>query len=199
MHNLPLNKPINLRPVIAFDVDLTVVDSLTPWVEWFQKETGLKANLNPSQGLHEAGFQMIDLCKANGIDLDVISWWKKPDIYDDLEPMPGVVDFINRCRKTGNDKIVFVSHCFPEHENGKREFVKRFFKPDGFVSTRDKWSVGYGVIFDDNPEVMRECIEHNKDHALHYLFAGLCPETQNRPRGAPVFYNWNQMSEHFFG
>jgi superfamily I DNA/RNA helicase len=35
--------------------------------------------------------------------------------------------------------------------------------------------------------------------ALHYLFAGLCPETQNRPHGAPVFYNWNQMSEHFFG
>jgi 5'(3')-deoxyribonucleotidase len=158
--------------IIACDVDLTVVDSLTPWMDWFKQFTD-KPVLNLTR-TYDLVTEMKEILVADGLKnyVDPISFWRKPDLYDKLEPVEGSVEALKRAHDNGQT-IVFVSSCFPEHTQSKINFLKRCFNfSDGFIATHEKHYVAYSELIDDKLEHMALGFEH-RYMASHILFTGI--------------------------
>lgn len=194
------------KPVVAIDIDLTVVDTLTPWLIWLQRK-GLHF---PSEAFlcqqtengnwlthydrmpefaHINGFGNIeigDLIKSH------MEYWSNPKLYDFLKPIPSAVEKIHRMVKEIDAEIVWVSHCISGHKDSKVEFIKHYFPQDvfkwEFVDTRAKHRVNYDVLIDDNPSIMKACIEKNP-RSKHIMFTGVFFEAmiENIPRFSSDF------------
>ena len=140
------------REIIAVDVDLTVVDEVYyNWLEWYENLTGEKLenvtseNNNVEELMH----------KHN----DPLSYWRKPDLYDGLNPIKESVESLTILQEKYD--IVFVSACMPEHENSKKMFLKKHFKfPHGFVSTSDKHFVTCHYLIDDYKKYVLQVLEN---------------------------------------
>lgn len=159
--------------IIAVDVDLTVVDSLTPWLEWFKKFTDKPVqNLTRTYNLVP---EMKAILEADGLKnyLDPLSYWRHTDLYDELYPVEGSIEALYRAKRDGGHQIVFVSSCFPEHTQSKINFVDRFFPfNDGFVATHEKHFIAYDELIDDKLEHMHLGAEQRPTSA-HTLFTGI--------------------------
>jgi 5'(3')-deoxyribonucleotidase len=168
--------------IIAVDVDLTVVDSLTPWMEWFKQFTDIPV-LNKTRTYNLVPEMKEILAKAGGIKnyVDPLSFWRHADLYDKLQPVEGSVEALQRA-KDGGETIVFVSSCFPEHTQSKINFLKRCFPfADGFIATHEKHYVAYGTLIDDKLEHMELGFEH-RYMANHILFTGIRADGFERDR-----------------
>ena len=144
---------------VLVDVDLTLVDSLSPWVQWFNEENIAAAALATGD---QKSFQFQPITKecymAHAGDLailmrerahpawlirrvylagkwmyaptgrDPMDWWRRPDLYAKMNPLPGAFEFLVNLKKIlledfDNVEFIAVSKCEPEHERSKRQFV----------------------------------------------------------------------------
>lgn len=193
---------------VLVDVDLTLVDSLSPWVQWFNKENlavsdsryfkhKFASAVVPEKFLPEnVEFQPItkECYMAHAGDLailmrerahpawlyrevqlglhkqrvpsgnDPMDWWRRPDLYAKMNPLPGAYEFLVNLKKIlledfDNVEFVAVSKCEPEHERSKRQFVYDKFPGifNGFVSTDEKHLLAGDVLIDDNPKYVEPC------------------------------------------
>lgn len=183
---------------VLVDVDLTLVDSLSPWVKWFNEE-----NLAASKhcdGHGPAPFQPItkECYMKHAGDLailmrerahpawstrrvfvagqwmnsptgrDPMDFWRNPDLYSSMEPLPGAVEFLTNLKASllkryKRVEMVAVTKCEPEHERSKRKFVYERFNGlfDGFISTDEKHMIAGDVLIDDNPKYVEPCLQNN--------------------------------------
>jgi 5'(3')-deoxyribonucleotidase len=141
--------------IIGVDVDLTVVDVLTEWIDWYKNLTGHDI----SEEIKNVSYNVEDLMKKH---FDPLSFWRKPDLYDNLEPIPEAVKYLKLLKQKGF-KIVFASSCFPEHETSKKLFLKRNFPVDGFLSTSDKQFVTCNYFIDDYDKYLNKINEFNSN------------------------------------
>lgn len=123
----PLRAELEMYRVLL-DVDLTLVDSLSPWVQWFNEE-----NIAASEhcnGRGPAPFQPItkECYMAHAGDLailmrerahpawltrrvymagqwmnsptgrDPMDWWRQPDLYSKMKPLEGAHQFLNNIK-----------------------------------------------------------------------------------------------------
>ena len=130
-----------MEQILAIDVDLTVVDTVTPWKKWYTSLTG--------HDLGEITSENNDLETLMRNHNDPLKFWRRPDLYDDLVPLEDAKKYIPLLKELGLT-IIFVSTCMPEHEDSKRFFLQRHFPfMDGFVSTGDKKFVQCDYFVDD--------------------------------------------------
>ena len=94
-----------------------------------------------------------------------MDWWRQPDLYSKMLPLPGAFEFLVNLKKILLEsfeavEIVAVTKCEPEHERSKRQFVYHHFPNmiDGFVSTDEKHMLAGDVLIDDNPKYVWPCI-----------------------------------------
>jgi len=130
-----------MRPIIAVDVDLTVVDTLTSWVSWYRKLTGhdILDDLSSYQ------YRIEDIMEKHK---DPLEYWRKPDLYDELIPIKGSQYYLKQL--SVDFDIIFVSHCFPEHITSKEYFLQRNFPfHKGFISTQHKEYIKCDYFIDD--------------------------------------------------
>ncbi len=75
------------QPLIAVDVDLTIVDTLTPWMEWFKNKTGI--DCHPTMTMQfDLVPAMREICIENGLQFfDPFDYWRKDDLYDYMTPI----------------------------------------------------------------------------------------------------------------
>lgn len=171
------------------DVDLTLVDTLNPWIKWFNDQSIAAATLQGGEPdiiteecymNYEGDLVPLMLEKAKRhldhihtqygsltVGFDPMTWWRHPDLYRDLPRLPGSFSFLKNLKthfeKNGDElEYVAVSKCEPEHERSKRQWVKTQFSGliDGFVSTDDKHVVAMDFCFDDNPKYVIPFLEN---------------------------------------
>ncbi len=168
--------------IIGVDVDLTVCDSVTPWKAWYAKLTGHDI----SKEITEVNNDLQDLMKRHS---DPLSFWKKDDLYDDIEPFEIAIKVLTKLSDMGFT-IVFVSSCFPEHENSKRMFLKRHFPmSSGFVSTSDKQFVKMDYFIDDYKKNLKLVQLWQPECRCFHVESGI-----NKPDGFP-FGDWDTFFE----
>jgi len=139
-----------MKKVVAVDVDLTVVNSAKEWARWYFNLTG--------HDLGEISSENNDIETLMKNHNDPMEFWRKPDLYDNMEPIPESVVFLDKIVELGID-VVFVSACYPSHENSKRLFLKRNFKFEhGFISTSDKHFVRCDYFIDDYKKYCRQMV-----------------------------------------
>lgn len=186
-HDFPVSHRSDIF-VLAIDVDLTLVDSLSTWV----KATGLEITI---QDLPEPEIdQVLDLApwfEQKGVK-DPLSYWKGADVYDGMRVNRSFVDFYQTLCFWLEKKLekrvetIVVSSCFPEHENSKRQLVKSVFGERApFISTSAKHMVDFDLIIDDSMGVAFNCISAGKN-VLH------APSPLARPSIG------TKLNKHFF-
>lgn len=143
-----------MNKIIAVDVDLTVVDSVTPWVNWYKDLTG-----DDLGSLSSENNDLETLMKNHN---DPMKFWRDPKLYDKLEAFEHAKIYLQKIHELGIG-IIFVSSCIPEHEESKRHFIRRNFPySKGFVSTSDKKFVRCDYFVDDYKKYCRDVSPHSK-------------------------------------
>ena len=161
--------------IIAVDVDLTVVDSLTPWLEWFEYKTGLTFNQDDLKGhrLESVMSEYMDECP--------LSYWSRTDLYDNLKPIDGSVQFLQDLHSRGNE-IIFVTAHTPGHIYSKEEFLNKYFPfHSGIVHTKSKHLVRMDVMIDDNVNVLEEMMLKSP-MVRFYLYDNVLNEDYEMPK-----------------
>lgn len=158
-----MRKPLN----IGIDVDLTFVDSGTPWLHWLELVYGVKADatlppLNPQGKIYYNLSKYFPPAKVNQVP--PFEFWEDPYLYDKLKPLPGAVEAVVTWAKAGHFNQ-FVSHCKKGHFSSKVRFLKReteeFFSLEpgsghGFYATKNKAGLKLDVIIDDRNEFLNQ-------------------------------------------
>lgn len=177
-----------MNKVIAVDVDLTVVDTLTPWLKWFKDRTG-KDVLNEDNN-YSLIPEMTRLMNGD-VSFHPLDFWKQKDLYDFLKPLPDCVEVLKELHKR-NWKIIFVSSCISEHIDSKIRFLDRYFRCGvnyeytPFISTHDKHYVRYDLLIDDKAEHYISGEDYNKK-SQHILFTGVRDDSKSNP-----YYKFNK-------
>lgn len=184
---------------LLVDIDLTLVDSLSPWVEWFNTVNTKAAAENlvacdykvfepitkecymahsgdlailMRERAHPAWLKRRVFVAGQWVDAptgrDPMDWWRNPDLYAKMTPLPGAHEFLVNIKKILEDnyeevEIVAVTKCEPEHERSKRAFVEHHFYGlfNGFISTDEKHMLAGDCLIDDNPKYVEPCIMNN--------------------------------------
>lgn len=189
-HNFPVSHRSDVF-VLAIDVDLTLVDSLTPWLESVRTEHGaIRLELLPSPQPDEA-LDLVPWLQDMGVK-DPLSYWKCGDLYDEMKVNSSFIMFYRELVSslkfhTGKEvETIVVSSCFPEHESSKRELVKSVFgDKTPFISTSAKHFVDFDLIIDDSMGVAFNCISAGKN-VLH------APSPMSNPSKG------TRMNPHFY-
>lgn len=180
---------------IGVDIDLTLVDTLWPWINWFNEKAKNAFDLSPLYwGPTGNKFQPISrqcyldfkgdlaiLMRERQIGINEIlkfepmSFWRQEDLYDDMSPLPGSMEFLTGLYRSlmaterfSDVQFVAISKCEPEHERSKRRFIEREFKDmfSGFVSTDEKHLVAIDCLLDDNPKYVQSC----RDNSIFQIY-----------------------------
>lgn len=142
--------------VIGVDVDLTIVDSLTPWLEWYEFKTGHSLELD-FKDIHDRSLNLSELMIKHESPTD---FWRTKNLYDSLELLSGVKEILTELMK--EHEVIFISYCFPEHIDSKLSFLKRNFGTDiKFIDTKHKEYIYLDVFFDDNTSFIDRMIQKN--------------------------------------
>lgn len=164
------------RKLIAVDVDLTLVDSFTPWLSWVRQTQGRDFQLalyagNPNGPYTPGwithyddmpGFYEKQVPTMKPYDRDsFIAYWQQKDLYQLMAPVKGSVLALQMLAI--DHDLVFVTHCFPGHVESKRKFLNTYFGVHDFVDTKEKHLINYDWIIDDNVGVMKKCLKRNPD------------------------------------
>lgn len=181
-----------MKKVVACDVDLTVVDSLTSWYDWLRQYSDEPVlNVSRSYDLRPEMRAILD--RAGRPDIDPMTYWENDDLYDAMEPIVGSVEALKNIVDDGNE-LIFVSSCFPEHEESKVAFLETFFPfASAFISTHDKHFVAYDVLIDDKLEHMKLGTSY-RPQAKHILFTGIRADGTDLQRmGFTKMNRWDKL------
>lgn len=179
------------NPLVVVDVDLTVVDTLTPWLEEFYQVTG-KRVLN-EDGNYDLLPEMTRLMEEAGVKgYNPYSFWERADLYDNLLPMEGCIQALKRYKTYGWD-VVFASACVPGHTKSKMKFLDEFFPfKDGFIATHEKHFLDYALLIDDKLYHMKKG-ESYRPWANHIMFTGL--RVDGKPEESACITKMNHWNE----
>ena len=131
----------NTKKTIAVDVDLTVVDTLTSWIYWYEDKTGQTFDWSD---LHRRAPKKI----MQDHMADPLSYWTETDIYDKLIPEDDCVETLKRLSMEYN--IIFATKSTPGHMASKEEFLNRNFPfHSGIVHTGNKELISADYFIDD--------------------------------------------------
>lgn len=138
---------MKFSPILAVDVDCTVVEIQKKWLAYLNSlvDESKKVSSEEVEGTYNYMKFFPSISENDGFR----RFWNASDVYDDMEPITGSVEFIERMRNELGYKVVFVSHIEGNHGKSKHEFLKRFFEFDAFVATREKMFVRCDIIIDD--------------------------------------------------
>lgn len=145
------------KPVIAVDVDLTIVDSGQAWYNWL--EVNCIESENYEDMFDDEGRLPYNLSKHYIMpeDMDAFDFWNKEDLYDNLTCYESAKRVLAHLYKKGWD-IVWISWCFDhgKHAESKANLLRREFpfitKEDfHFCQTKSKgiFSRSFDYFIDD--------------------------------------------------
>lgn len=159
-----MNKPQD-RAVIC-DIDLTFVDSGTPWLNWLVSVYGVEPDFTikaPGDLIHynlSKYFPKPLIHQINPYD-----FWEDPHLYDKLRPIKGAVQALESIKAAGHP-IRFGSYCKNGHFSSKARMVKRETSHfldietgatgDGFYATKVKNGIKGAVIIDDRNQFLNQ-------------------------------------------
>ena len=185
-----------MSKVIGVDVDLTVVDTFTPWMTWFEEQSG-GIKVKNEDGVYDLVPEMKEILKSIGKeDVNPFAFWCQEDLYDDLMPLSWAVTALWSLKNRGH-RVVFVSSCVPEHTASKIRFLDKWFGwRSGFIATHEKEFVNYDVLIDDKLAHLH--LGHReRPTARHILFTGVRPDgtaVQRNKFGFDELSSWGELN-----
>jgi 5'(3')-deoxyribonucleotidase len=144
-----------MRTPIFVDFDETLVNTVGAVLERFFIKTGIR--LSTKDIKHWTWL-------SDTYGEEFAHFWVQPGLYDDVEPLPGAIEFIKELRKDWHPIVLTHSHsCVIEEKS--RCIEKLFDLP--YVHEIDKWKVtGTFPLIDDGPHNIKAQVENNAAPAV---------------------------------
>lgn len=174
--------------VIGCDIDMTVVDSDVAWAEWCNERSEHKVDYaqlkaeadrfdNPIPYDFKSLFPDIE---------DPAEFWRRDDVYDNLEPRSGAVECLEALSK--NYEIVFVSKVMGNHYESKMGFIDKHFPfHSGLIATDQKQFAAVDVLIDD-----RICnLNSMPNHVVNIFFETPFSQDCAMHKLYPRIYSWD--------
>lgn len=139
--------------VIAVDIDGTVADLYTELFRMYNEDFNDNITYREAMGGYDS-----KTWKLKPECTDIESYFERPHLYDNVQPMQGALEGIKYLRELGY-RIVFNSTCFINRSDDKLKWLvretflkdtKRLFKDWMVVS--DKSLINAHIMIDDRPE-----------------------------------------------
>lgn len=161
---------------VAVDVDLTALDTLTPWLSLYGLDV---QDVKPIDG--DCWGDIAEVIKRKAIIKegesigDPIDYWRDPKTYEKCQPMAGFYEFLKSLedslyRETGKYvRFFWCSTCIASHKDAKVKRLKELFGEDmvaGFVDTSCKHLVDFDLLIDDSPKQVLAALETGKSALL---------------------------------
>ena len=182
-----------MRRSIAVDVDLTIVDSLTPWIKWWSLRTGKSFNWSEVSKEYSINKQLESAMTRE----ETLEFWKNPALYDGLSPLVGSRNALRLLKSTGHN-VFFVSNCEDAHFDSKKRFLDKFFPfHDGLINTHRKHEIEADIYFDDHVDYVDKIIA-NRPHSKVYQFVTKDNEYQLNSEATPL-HCWTDFVNLHFG
>jgi len=144
-----------MTKILAIDVDLTVLPSDIAWFEYLNKLANYPYKsfdcLPRVYGILDYNFMhYFPMLSVEQVQ----SFWKQTNAYDNLVPLPNVVELLSKL-DSHEVQIVWVSMSDPLHQKSKEACLKReimAYIPDmeyKFVATQHKGLINADIFIDD--------------------------------------------------
>lgn len=138
--------------IVLIDLDSTIVDLLTPWLQIHNEDHGddLTIDLCTSFALHRH-------TKTGG--KEIYSILERPGFFEGLQPYPGAIEAVKALHEAGHRVYIVTSCEVPEGAKGKQIW---FAKHLPFLSSKrlwigsDKFLLAGDVLIDDGPHNAEE-------------------------------------------
>lgn len=182
--------------IFGVDVDLTFFPSDLYWWDWMflqigvmpekfpddMKRTGRRLDYKLSNEVRDIGYPQIE-------KIDTLEFWRKKDLYDDMEPYPDVVEALKMLKDDGHE-IVFVSTLKGDHHKSKYQALDKYCPfMDGFIGTKEKGYARTDIMIDDRISSLNLCTNTKK----RFLFEAN-PYIQDIPtQNYEVLRNWKDF------
>ena len=177
---------------VVVDVDLTLVDTLTPWITWWEGKTGKEFNWE----IIGPGSSVNTQLESEMTREETMAYWRQEDLYDSLLPLPRAYSVLKWYKAQGYD-IYFVSKCEDEHYQSKLRFLDEHFPfHDGLISTPRKHFIEADIYFEDFGPYIKDIIKH-RPHAKVYQYVTKANSYKLVP-GAKVMTSWEDYYELHF-
>jgi 5'(3')-deoxyribonucleotidase len=95
----------------------------------------------------------------DAIGLEADAWWAQPGVYDNILPLPGSQEFVNKLQHTFEVKIITHTHG-GQNPSEKDKWIKTYFglSKEDIIHAGEKWHHTRGAILVD------DCPRHVLDH-----------------------------------
>jgi 5'(3')-deoxyribonucleotidase len=178
---------------VLIDVDLTLVDTLNPWLRWFKARTGV--DLTPS------AYNIENQMKEHMVFEDPMDYWREKDIYNGLTPYEASAHTIHKLVEKGF-QIVFVTWSpFSEQITPKEDWLAEHFGSDiPVIHTSHKELIDGDILIDDNTEMLTKFLNrdtNNKRVGLKYETSLNSSWYAPYPQKSLSMYNWASVQEFF--
>ena len=127
------------KPILAVDVDMTVVDTGQGWYNYLKYFNGLGKTNFP-----EDGSLPYNLSKVFPNVQDPMEYWRNLD-YFKFQPLGGAVECLKELSKDFH--IAFISQVDGTHAKSKFQWLDHHFPfKAGFIPTHEKWLMNGSVV-----------------------------------------------------
>lgn len=130
--------------LLGVDIDDCFVNP--NWKAWLDEKKGSYSTLLDSNGrpVEKLPFALGEFYKP-WIDFDPYDFWRSETLYDNLEPIEGAVEALEKL--SAYFGIVFVSRLKGFHHGSKVRLVKKHCPfMQGFVGTHEKWILNDSLV-----------------------------------------------------
>lgn len=137
--------------IVSVDVDNTVFDMGTPWLNWMNAVCGTNRTARDCLYDYSTGYYFPEF---EEMKVSAMDFWKNPNLYDDLPLIDGVYECIGRIVDAGG-AIAWNSYCKAGHFSSKVRTLKRRFPfvplgdIHGFYATKEKGGIVCDFAIDD--------------------------------------------------
>lgn len=189
---------------IALDIDLTLLDTLTPWLNVYGATID---QLNPNDesiwedlsGWLETNFAPHPKYKKP------YEFWNDPEVYHTAKMFEGTIEFLKKFSDhvsyltNSNVNYFYVSTCTAKHKDAKVKRVNDLLGEivkGGFIDTKCKHLADFDLIFDDSPH---QCISISKAGKRAFLMPApmnnieAIKEQEKLFYGTPIAYHPNEV------
>lgn len=176
---------------VLIDVDLTLVDTLSPWLRWFKARTGV--SLEPSE------YNIEDEMRLHMFNEDPLDYWRGKDLYKDLMPYPLSTHTVRKLLED-NFEVVFVTWSpFSEQIKSKEDWLTKHFGNDiPVIHTHHKELIDADVMIDDNTEMLTKFLDRNPERiGLKYDTALNKGWSAPYPQKSLTMKGWSSVQEYF--
>lgn len=147
---------------IYVDMDSTLVDLMSNWIDWLNKEKSVK--VTTKEIIH---WDYI----AETFGEEANNFWKTKGVYNNVKPINGSVEFMYILQKMyDKENVVIISKCVKSNYDEKVKYAEKYFNilPNNFINASDKWQfTSDGILIDDAPHnVIEHSIKNEKPSIL---------------------------------